>query len=1158
MSKASIIIATWLLAVAGLTLASGQTSFSITPSSLNFQPQTVGTSSQNTVTLLNNGHANITLNSFTLTPSEFQLVNGYAPGTLAPERSIYFTIKFVPDSAQTFTGQLTLNIAGFAPQVIPLSGKGLSTTAVASLNATALDFGNVVQGTTSPAQTVTVTNTGTTSSFQLLTVNADPPFTASGFTSAVTVKPGASTSVPVSMSGAAVGASAGELTLTFDVVPPQSVSLAGTATSASSVAIATFPTLPDATPGAPYLATLVGSGGISPYTWQLAPGSTLPLGLTLSSAGSITGTLSSSTTAGNYTFSVQLTDSNAHTTTELLTLPVMLAAAKANCSDIEYPSSSAPYVPINDLATGTFMGEEGGLYPNGSNVRPASHDASGVAIAQAIQPLDTNGNPNPNGNYVLLSIGMSETQQEFGQFTADANTDPTKNPHLVVVNGAQDAIVASDWADPSFGTWTSITNYILPQAGLSANQVVAAWVKSLDTPTGTFPANETPTQDDLESIAQNLHTLFPNLVLAYFATTIYGGYGDGTGSEADAEPNSYEGGFAVKWAIQDQINGNANLNFDPTMGPVLAPWMSWGTYDWANGLLARSDGLVWTCDEYSDGIHPNTLGREKVSNLMLTFFKTDDTTRPWFLDPTKLVLLSSSSLVFGNQVVGTTSSPQNLTLTNNQDLALNISSIAATGDFSETNNCGSSIAAGAACTISVTFKPTATGTRTGSLTIIDDAASSPQTVSLSGTGVASGSPAVGLSAASLSFSAQAVGVTSAAQVVTVTNTGTASLVVSGVTASGDYAESDTCAGTSLPPSKTCTISITLTPSVSGTITGIVTLFDNAPNSPQLIALNGSGVYPITVTPATLSYGTVAVGTTSPAKTVTVSNHLTQTLNLGIVTSGDFSAVGSGTAPCGSTLHATSRCTLSVTFAPTVNGAIQGALTISGNAAYSPQTVGLTGSGSGGTAAPLSFSPATAQFGNVVAGTTSNTVKVTVTNTSGASVNISSFAASGSFSASSGKPACSGSLAAGAKCTLILTFSPVVPGSVTGALTINDTASNSPQTQELAGTGVLPVTLSPASLLFSAQAVGTASAAQIVTVTNNQSTTLTLSAPAASGDYLVVTAGSAPCGAILAASASCTLGVEFSPTVTGTINGALTVPYAGAFSPQEVSLSGAGQ
>lgn len=77
-------------------------------------------------------------------------------------------------------------------------------------------------------------------------------------------------------------------------------------------------------------------------------------------------------------------------------------------------------------------------------MRPANHDAAGVAIVQTIQPLDGNGNADPNGKYVLLSIGMSETQQEVVQFVGDASTDPTRNPHLVVVNGAQNAIVASD------------------------------------------------------------------------------------------------------------------------------------------------------------------------------------------------------------------------------------------------------------------------------------------------------------------------------------------------------------------------------------------------------------------------------------------------------------------------------------------------------------------------------------------------------------------------------------------------------------------------------------------------------------------------------------------------------------------------------------------
>jgi hypothetical protein len=343
------------------------------------------------------------------------------------------------------------------------------------------------------------------------------------------------------------------------------------------------------------------------------------------------------------------------------------------------------------------------------------------------------GNYDPNGKYVFLSIGMSETQQVFTQFVFDAVPDPSLNPHMVVINGAQDAIIASEWADINFGTWSTITNFLLPQAGLSANQVVAAWVKSLDSPKGTFPASEIPSQADLETIAQNLHTLFPNLKLAYFSPIIYGGYvGNGTQQN---EPYPYQGGFAIKWAIEDQINGNSNLNFDPNLGPVMAPWMSWGSYDWANGLVGRSDGLIWACTDYKDGVHPSQpQGREKDANLLLNFMKTDDTARLWFLDPSKLVLLSRTTLTFGNQKVGTTSSPRVVTITDTQGVPVNISSVATNGDFVQTNTCGSSVLAGGKCTISVTFTPTTTGKRSGTLTIADDASGSPQVVTLSGTG----------------------------------------------------------------------------------------------------------------------------------------------------------------------------------------------------------------------------------------------------------------------------------------------------------------------------------------------------------------------------------------------------------------------------------------
>jgi hypothetical protein len=145
----------------------------------------------------------------------------------------------------------------------------------------------------------------------------------------------------------------------------------------------------------------------------------------------------------------------------------------------------------------------------------------------------------------------------------------------------------------------------------------------------------TKLQGNFESIAQNLYTKFPNIKLAYFSSINYTGYSNGLKNLSN-EPWSYEAGFAVKNAIQDQINGLPSLNFDPSLGPVKAPWIDWGPYYWANGMNARAvDGLVWTCQDLeNDGTHPSDpVGRIKVSTQLLNFLKSDDTASIWFLAP---------------------------------------------------------------------------------------------------------------------------------------------------------------------------------------------------------------------------------------------------------------------------------------------------------------------------------------------------------------------------------------------------------------------------------------------------------------------------------------------------------------------------------------------
>jgi len=210
--------------------------------------------------------------------------------------------------------------------------------------------------------------------------------------------------------------------------------------------------------------------------------------------------------------------------------------------------------------------------------------------------------------------------------------------------------------------------------------------------------------------------------------------------------------------------------------------------------------------------------------------------------------------------VGTSSSAQRVTLKNTGSAVLTITSITVSGDFSQTNTCGSSLAASASCTLSVTFKPTATGTRTGAVTITDNANPATQTISLTGTGVSSGR--VFLSPASLTFPAQAVGTSSTAQSVTLSNTGSAALSITGITASGDSSQTNTC-GSSVAANANCTLSVTFNPTAAGTRTGAVTIADDAVGSPQTVPLTGTGEdFTLTAPPGSSTSASVSPGGTA--------------------------------------------------------------------------------------------------------------------------------------------------------------------------------------------------------------------------------------------------------------------------------------------------------
>jgi probable HAF family extracellular repeat protein len=310
-----------------------------------------------------------------------------------------------------------------------------------------------------------------------------------------------------------------------------------------------------------------------------------------------------------------------------------------------------------------------------------------------------------------------------------------------------------------------------------------------------------------------------------------------------------------------------------------------------------------------------------------------------------IATLSPTSLTFSTQVIRTTSAAETVALKNTGATSLTISSIAITGtdhaDFAQTHTCGSSLAVGASCSISVTFSPTASGTRTAILSVTDNAAGSPQKVSLAGLGTT----AI-LSSTSLTFGAVGIGATSLAQFVTLSNVGTATMTISSIAITGanagDFAQTHTCGSSLAGGGAGCSIRVTFKPTASGTRTAMLSVTDSAAGSPQRVSLAGFGTT-ARLSPTSLYFASMPVGTTSLPQTVTLTNVGTTTLTItGIAITGAKAGDFAQTHTCGSSLAAGASCSISVTFKPTATGVRNAALSVSDNASGSPQTVSLCG------------------------------------------------------------------------------------------------------------------------------------------------------------------------------------------------------------------------
>lgn len=287
------------------------------------------------------------------------------------------------------------------------------------------------------------------------------------------------------------------------------------------------------------------------------------------------------------------------------------------------PREATGLVPLTDLGTGTYKGEEGGLYPGGRNIPPMEHLQAGLRAARGLRPLDADGRPAESGKIVLLSVGMSNATQEFSVFQRFAAQQQGLNPRLVMVDGAQGGQTAMITANAESRYWT-VSEERLRAAGVTPKQVQVAWIKQANAgPQKGWPEETRRLKDDLVKTIQVLRAKCPNVKMVYLSSRIYAGY---AASPLNPEPYAYESGFAVKWVIADQLSGKAGMRYED------APWVGWGPYLWTDGVKGRKvDGVVWTREDVAeDGTHPSQQGRGKAARMLFAFFRNDPTAREWF------------------------------------------------------------------------------------------------------------------------------------------------------------------------------------------------------------------------------------------------------------------------------------------------------------------------------------------------------------------------------------------------------------------------------------------------------------------------------------------------------------------------------------------------
>ena len=529
------------------------------------------------------------------------------------------------------------------------------------------------------------------------------------------------------------------------------------------------------------------------------------------------------------------------------------------------------------------------------------------------------------------------------------------------------------------------------------------------------------------------------------------------------------------------------------------------------------------------------------------------------------MLPSPASLNFGQVKDTFTSNIYTVVVTNSGQEPLNLPTFSISGpnaaDFAFTQSTctltsSHQINPGQSCTFQGSFSPAIIGLESATLTFTSSN-SIPATASISLIGTGTSLIDFTTAPTSVSFPGTFVGTPSSPAIVTLSELTKQPLNQFTLALSGPFqlVPALTTCGVTLAGSSSCNAAIVYTPTAVGAQSGTLTLSSITPGfAPVTIPLGGTGlaVGQLALSAPALGFGSVLLGTTSGAQQLTITNSGAAVLDgLNVAATGPFTLTGNG---CGATLAPGTLCTVTVAFAPTTAGNASGSLSVTSTSiGVTPMQVSLTGNGLAPGA--LEVSPSFLVFGTQTIGQPSLTQPVTVFNTGPTALTLEQPAVTGDFAISTST--CGSQVAAGDNCTLYILFSPSQPGSRLGTVTLTATQNNIPVTIALSGSGLPAASLAAntTAIAFSSVGIGSTSAPLPLVLSNSGTAPVTGLTLAAAPPFSVQPG---TCALQLAAGASCTAQVYFSPTSTGSLTGSLTVSSSTVgVSALTIMLSGTG-